>query len=898
MDQSPHTAPATGHLRTAVLMGLFVGTAVGLGLLLAGVPNVELMSLMAALAGAAMGPRLGSACGALSAALYSLASPYGVPVVWILAAQMAGLAGMGILGGLWGMVMARGTEGPWRARAGALLVALVGTLWFEGVTTGAVLVGFDFSPRVVITGAIPFAMIHVGANLIVFGLLFPPLARRVLDLRRPTLSGRYAALAAAVLLTGCALWPGSPRAEVPATEAAATDAAAMVDSTTARPPAPASGSEAVASSLGWRRGLWHPFSQSLLDWLRWHGDVVALQDGGLGAVAMILGEPSTSPGPEILRDGLPLGTGHVLADDYGLVPIAGMDVTGVTPGLGPWGGSGGVISLRRRDRDPRVAHSSYEGAKGRHESYGRNVQVLTQQAPWRVGFEFQENLDKEGYNFTDLPQEQFDPEVDTYFPGHAKLRQSHARLSRILGPGARLDVDYDYGRKTKDLLPALAEDHQEIWAQGASVDMHARGERLALRTAVLWRNRDVRFDHAVTSFDTTYRLLSTGRQALLLEVGLLPGHGRDGDAPSSGPAPSGWDSLAVAPDSLATVLTDTNAAGLAVADTAMAAASGKPGRPSFAQPPTRLSLWVNNWTLDDTGPDSAWAGDLAGPVAMDGQDARINLVTGHRVGDLTFTLGGGAVWNNRAGWASEGSVGLSGTVPVDWSLAWEQGGRAPRSDEVGTVLRHGVADRVLVIAPDPDLGREKTRRLSARLRGGLLGIDLALTGVAGRLEDGITWRVDPGDPDRGRLVNAAAMDYTSLTAAVTKQGRFVGWGRIRYEGTWQDFNLDGQPPAFLPPERFSRLTVMWENHLFQEDGVVEVALFRTHVGAMADPWDVSGASRLPSRDLTDLVVGFRLVGADISLALRNLTGQRYRMSSGAWAPGRETVMRLAWRFNH
>ena len=42
----------TSPVRQPVLLGLFTGTAVGVGYLLAGVPNVELMTLVIALAGA------------------------------------------------------------------------------------------------------------------------------------------------------------------------------------------------------------------------------------------------------------------------------------------------------------------------------------------------------------------------------------------------------------------------------------------------------------------------------------------------------------------------------------------------------------------------------------------------------------------------------------------------------------------------------------------------------------------------------------------------------------------------------------------------------------------------------------------------------------------------------
>ena len=62
-------------VRQPVLLGLFSGTAVGVGYLLMGLPNVELMTLVVALAGGALGPGSGVLVGALAASIYSLGSP-------------------------------------------------------------------------------------------------------------------------------------------------------------------------------------------------------------------------------------------------------------------------------------------------------------------------------------------------------------------------------------------------------------------------------------------------------------------------------------------------------------------------------------------------------------------------------------------------------------------------------------------------------------------------------------------------------------------------------------------------------------------------------------------------------------------------------------------------------
>ncbi len=877
-------------LRAAVMLGLFAGTATGAGFLLAGIPNLELMSLIVALSGAVLGARMGGICGALAAGIYSLGSPYGIPVVWILGAQMAGLAAIGALGGIWGLLVLErmGTKGRLRFMLMAAGLGFLGTTCFEVATTLAVLWGFGLDSRVVLVGAVPFYLMHTGSNIMLFAIFFPPLAQRL----RHTGSGalRGSVNAGVVPLLWLILFSsGSARAQ-DTLETAAVDSvlAPQTDMVVSAPD---------TSVHGWTRGLWHPFSQSLVDFLAWHGDFIPVQDGGLGAPVRILGEVSTTPYPLVMRAGLPLGTGHILADDPGLVPIAGMQIQGAGFGMDPWGGSGGQIQLSRLDPAPTEAFSSYQGTSGAHETYMRHVQLLTPQAPWRFGFEFQENLDNEGYNFTDLPGEEFDPVLDTYFPGHARLRQSHARLTRNLGPWNRLDVDYDYARQTKDQLPALAAGHEEIWADGISADMHAGSERFRVRTAIFWRNRDVRLGASSASTDTSSRLLETGREGILLELSLHQGVGETAIAEKAG-----MDSVSTAqPDSTteAPVADPDSVTVMEPEDLMPVQEIEAPPEPRrfFQVQSVKLRLSLENWTLDDSGPDTSWAGPLVGAAHLDGQQAMAAWESRLKLMGLDGRIMFGGLWTDRLGWDPTAAVNLWGRYgPIRWGLFGETAGRAPRSDELGTTLRYSVAGSMHILDPNPGLGREQTRRWGGNFAADIAGLSFAIDGAVGRLEDGITWLAATDDLGRGQLVNGANLDFRRMTASVEHQGRFMGWGRIRYEGTWQDFTSDGLPLSSLPPEQYSRLKVMWENHLFVEDGVLEIALFSTHVGAMTDPWDVTRSFVLPARTTQDLVVGFRLVGVDLSLAWRNLTGKRYHATSGAWAPGSETVMRMAWKF--
>ena len=241
--------------------------------------------------------------------------------------------------------------------------------------------------------------------------------------------------------------------------------------------------------------------------------------------------------------------------------------------------------------------------------------------------------------------------------------------------------------------------------------------------------------------------------------------------------------------------------------------------------------------------------------------------------------------------------GSDSAVPW-WNLDLYYGGRAPRSDELLTPILHVVDGRSLSLLPNPDLEREKTLRAGLFLKRRLLGIDLAIDGSVRRLTDGITWEAEAPDADTGTWANGLEMDTARVTGSLGREGRFLGWGRVRLEGTWQKFDEKMGQASWLPPARYLRLHVMWENHFFQEDGILQLALFSTRRMDMADPWDVTRNYRLPERTVHDLLVGFRLVGVNLSLAFRNLAGEKARMTAGAFSPGQELDLRLHWEFRY
>jgi len=167
--------------RMIILASLFTALSVAFGFLLAGIPNVELMTLTVFLAGVFCGGRLGGAAGALSALIHSLLNPLGPAPAPLLAAQVAGFLFVGAGGGFIGPRLGAG-----RARVVASAAAgFAGTLVYDALTTLATaFIAFGSDGwrggigGVIVAGAV-FTAVHVGSNTVIFGAAVPAIVRSV-----------------------------------------------------------------------------------------------------------------------------------------------------------------------------------------------------------------------------------------------------------------------------------------------------------------------------------------------------------------------------------------------------------------------------------------------------------------------------------------------------------------------------------------------------------------------------------------------------------------------------------------------------------------------------------------------------------------------------------------------
>ena len=68
-------------------------------------------------------------------------------------------------------------------------------------------------------------------------------------------------------------------------------------------------------------------------------------------------------------------------------------------------------------------------------------------------------------------------------------------------------------------------------------------------------------------------------------------------------------------------------------------------------------------------------------------------------------------------------------------------------------------------------------------------------------------------------------------------------------------------------------------------------------GAMDDPWYLAEPIALEATTRVDAIVGFRLVGTNLSASFLNVTGAENRLTAGSMDHGLEVRWRLNWVFH-
>jgi hypothetical protein len=162
-------------IRTALLVAL----CVAVGYLLAGIPNVELLSASVFTSGLLVGARRGALVGLLSEGIYSALNPWGVAPPPLYAAQLLGFACTGAAGGLLRGILPRLALPVQAAVAG--LCGFVLTLGYDVLTNSAIwLTVRETTPwAAVLLGGLsfPFPLAHPLGNTVAFAVVAPAVCR-------------------------------------------------------------------------------------------------------------------------------------------------------------------------------------------------------------------------------------------------------------------------------------------------------------------------------------------------------------------------------------------------------------------------------------------------------------------------------------------------------------------------------------------------------------------------------------------------------------------------------------------------------------------------------------------------------------------------------------------------
>ncbi|MEE9268963.1 MAG: hypothetical protein V3V49_01765 [Candidatus Krumholzibacteria bacterium] len=164
--------------RKTLLASLMVALTVSLGYALAGIPNVELMTLTVFTGGYLLGARLGAVIGAASITLHSVFNPLGAALPPLLAAQVLGFMLIGAAGRWPGRTIAS-MDKRWPAFLLGGTVGLVLTLVYDILTNvGAffAMTGDNNTKNLAafVTAGVIFAGLHVVWNTGLFFVSLKP----------------------------------------------------------------------------------------------------------------------------------------------------------------------------------------------------------------------------------------------------------------------------------------------------------------------------------------------------------------------------------------------------------------------------------------------------------------------------------------------------------------------------------------------------------------------------------------------------------------------------------------------------------------------------------------------------------------------------------------------------
>ena len=178
-----HTMISTkkgNHIRSrsraemVAFVAILAATGLGGNYVLSGAPNVELSSVMVFLSGFLFGTPVGALVGLVAMTIYQLWNPWGGFIPPIGLAVIFCTTFTGIVGGMAGRnnYLSRNVDKKWLTFSAALF-GVITTLFFDLVTNFAFSITINQSYVIILWFGLPFMLLHIISNGILFGLLVP-----------------------------------------------------------------------------------------------------------------------------------------------------------------------------------------------------------------------------------------------------------------------------------------------------------------------------------------------------------------------------------------------------------------------------------------------------------------------------------------------------------------------------------------------------------------------------------------------------------------------------------------------------------------------------------------------------------------------------------------------------
>lgn len=164
------------------LIAVLAATAIGGNYALSGIPNIELSSVMVFLSGLLFGSLIGVSVGLISMGIYQLWNPWGAFIPPIGLAVIVCTMFIGLIGGILDQSLRTLKLSETKLYIIPAAFGLILTLFYDFVTNFAYSLTFGIPYFVTLISGLPFIIIHMVSNTLLFGLLTAPVSHTVTSL--------------------------------------------------------------------------------------------------------------------------------------------------------------------------------------------------------------------------------------------------------------------------------------------------------------------------------------------------------------------------------------------------------------------------------------------------------------------------------------------------------------------------------------------------------------------------------------------------------------------------------------------------------------------------------------------------------------------------------------------